>query len=94
MDKSIEFLIGSFDEFKKAQLKHNELTNEKLDDIIVQTTKTNGRVTSLEGLKPKVEELMQEKNISKGKNSIWIKIIAVLGPIAAALITHYFSIKK
>ena len=89
--ESIEFLIGSFNEFKNAQLKHNQITNEKLDDIIVQTTKTNGRVTSLEGLKPKVEELMTQKSFSGGKNSVWLKLAAGLGPILAAIITYYLK---
>lgn len=63
---------------------HNrlDLLDEKLDQILIQTTKTNGRVNSLEEHKMKVE-----KSVSK---LIW-GIIGTLLTIAGFYIQNYIS---
>jgi len=47
--------------------------HDKLDGIIVQTTKTNGRVTVLEGYSPMLDDICEEREKVKDKKSelVW-----------------------
>jgi hypothetical protein len=63
-------------------------TNEKLDKVLVQTTKTNGRVNAIEEWKESVDESVNElrdkSNVNKGRDGVvWYIILA-----AAAIIWY------
>jgi ElaB/YqjD/DUF883 family membrane-anchored ribosome-binding protein len=67
-----------------------EYQNEKLEQILDQTTKTNGRVSKVE---EEVEDLQKWKiksDNSQGLNKWWITaIIAGIGFIAGLLVEYF-----
>ncbi|CAB4126248.1 hypothetical protein UFOVP153_65 [uncultured Caudovirales phage] len=69
--------------------------DEKLDKILVQTTKTNGRVTALEdkfsNVFKEVEDLKEHKNYNKGRDKVLYIIIGGVGALALALVGIYLK---
>jgi tetrahydromethanopterin S-methyltransferase subunit G len=69
--------------------------DEKLDKILVQTTKTNGRVTALEdkvsNVFTEVEDLKQHKNYNKGRDKVIYIILGGIGALALALASIYLK---
>lgn len=69
----------------------------KIEKILIQTTKTNGRVDNLSALTEEHEEkingLLADNNQTKGGNKIiWI-VLGALGTIALVLIGWYLNKK-
>ena len=72
---------------------------EKIDAILIQTTKTNGRVTRLEqdsqDVQDKVQNLIVNEAKSTGKNDILGKVVNILlmcaGSVILALFTYYLG---
>jgi hypothetical protein len=68
---------------------------EKQELMLIQVTKTNGRVTSLEEFKIKqevqVNELVAESNKAKGRDKILWATICIGGTVAGFLIEHWIS---
>lgn len=69
--------------------------DEKLDKILVQTTKTNGRVTALEDKTAnafkEVEDLKEHKNYNKGRDKVLYVMIGGVGALALALAGIYLK---
>lgn len=75
----------------------DEKFDEKLDKILVQTTKTNGRVTSLETrfvkTEGEVDRITEHTTFNKGRDKvIWI-VVGIVGTIAGFFIEHLLSKK-
>jgi predicted nucleic acid-binding Zn-ribbon protein len=69
--------------------------DEKLDKILVQTTKTNGRVNALEdkmtSVFKEVEDLKEHKNLNKGRDKVLYVILGGVGALALALMAIYLK---
>ena len=69
--------------------------DEKLDKILVQTTKTNGRVNALEdkmtSVFKEVEDLKEHKNLNKGRDKVLYVIVGGVGALALALMAIYLK---
>jgi hypothetical protein len=73
----------------------SEYIRMRVDQILIQTTKTNGRVDRLEGdmghVNDKVEGLIASNNMNKGRDkALWYFIIA-LATIAGFFISHFIE---
>ncbi|MFA6069801.1 MAG: hypothetical protein WC810_14555 [Janthinobacterium sp.] len=75
---------------------------DKLDQLIVQTTKTNGKVISLtdrvesledgyDGHNGKIETLMEVKNFNHGRDTIIKIAIGAAGTVLIGLGTYYLN---
>ena len=69
--------------------------DEKLDKILVQTTKTNGRINALEdkmtSVFKEVEDLKEHKNLNKGRDKVLYVIVGGVGALALALMAIYLK---
>ncbi len=76
--------------------------NERMDrqdnllrEILVQATKTNGRVNSLESkcktFEDDINDLTEKSNVKKGQDNVIWKILVAAGSIAAIFIAFYLE---
>lgn len=72
-----------------------ETIDGKLDAILIQTTKTNGRVTSHDKdiweLKSDVKELLQSKHETSGRDKVIYILLGVVGTMVITVISLWFS---
>ena len=84
--EQLDFILAKMDKIES-----------KLDDILVQTTKTNGRVNQLEQTVDVIEgdvfELNKYKDYQKGKaKGIWM-VVGGLGTVIGIIIEYYLTKK-
>lgn len=88
-------LLINLDEAIKEVSKRLDYISEKVDETLIQTTKTNGRVTRLEKdseeTKEKVQTLIINEAGNKGKNEVMAKVVNFLLPAAGAIILALFT---
>jgi hypothetical protein len=65
-----------------------EAISKRLDQILVQTTKTNGRVTAVEG---DINEIKQWREVLRGQWKLVIGAAGVTGAIIAFIIDHFLK---
>ena len=86
--EQLQYIIDRID---KMDAKYDD----KLDKILYQTTKTNGRVTNLENkllpIEKDVTELKEHKNITAGRDkTLWVLLLAA-GAIISLVLEHFIS---
>lgn len=68
---------------------------EKQELMLIQTTKTNGRVSNLEDWKEKnesqINDLVAESNKAKGRDKVLWATICICGTLVGFLIEHWIS---
>lgn len=73
----------------------DEKFDTKLDKILVQTTKTNGRVNGLEDWRKsasiEIEQIKEHNNINKGRDkTLWV-VITAIGSVVGIYIGYILS---
>lgn len=72
-----------------------EYIREKVDKILVQVTKTNGRVNNLEesheDLREDVENLKEHQNQTKGRDNTLRYVMIGVATIVGYFIAHFIS---
>lgn len=91
--EQLDFIISKIDRIEAKMDK----TDTKLDDILVQATKTNGRVTQLEKTTDVIEgdvfKLNEFKNQSQGRERGVVMVSTFLGAIIGFIVQYFLSKK-
>ncbi len=74
-------LLARLDERYKA-------ISERLDQILIQTTKTNGRVTAVEG---EIQEIKQWREVLKGQWKLLVTAAGMSWAVIAFIINHFMK---
>ena len=86
--EDLKYLIERLDRLEKK-------FDEKLERILVQTTKTNGRVSVLEKTvehhDTKIETQEDTMNYNKGRERVWWIVIGAAGAVGAMLIQYFIN---
>lgn len=85
--------------FQDLLLRRMDKQDEKLERILVQATKTNGRVTTTEAkvevVEMVVEELQEIRHYNRGRDRVlWIIAgagVTAIATVAGIIITHFVS---
>jgi hypothetical protein len=97
-DPQIKYLIETFNDFKDAAEAHRDKTDDKLEKILVQTTKTNGRVYRLEEKEKElfsdVKMLNETKQSNKGRDGVLLFILSTTIAILTGYIIYILSQHK
>lgn len=89
--QSLDTLIGEFRQFKRTQEDFNEKHADKMEQVLMQVTKTNGRVNELDKFKEEVQSLSKENSVQKGKNYIMKDVWRALGAIGLLLLGYLLN---
>lgn len=79
-------------------IEQQKESRELLQQILVQTTKTNGSVLALQEWRKEadadINKLKGINDFNKGREKVFVGLILLLGGIVGWAISTYFSIKK
>lgn len=101
MDLIMQLIKDQNDKQKDQNDKLDEILTQNRE-IVLQTTKTNGRVDNLskwkDSVDPVITELNNKSNVTKGRDGvIWVVILAIVGVlwwVAQKIVTIQIPIYK